>query len=84
MIRGRFPDPGPAMSKPKNIVICLCDQLRASEVGCYPQVAARRSFLNGTYPDNVVRIFLRDIEVGTRSSNAPDTVRRSAKAQGAS
>ena len=35
MIRGRFPDPGPAMSKPKNIVICLCDQLRASEVGCY-------------------------------------------------
>ena len=23
------------MSQPKNIVICLCDQLRASEVGCY-------------------------------------------------
>ena len=23
------------MSRQKNIIVCLCDQLRASEVGCY-------------------------------------------------
>jgi choline-sulfatase len=49
--------------KPHNIIVCLCDQLRASAVGCYGDEAARTPHMD--------RMAAEGVRFETACSNAP-------------